>query len=191
MSVTTPIRPTISPKSITAEEFEWIEGEGYYDLIRGEVKENDSMPGAEHGILTFEFGFEVALYIREQGLGQCYAAETRFIIERNPDTAIAPDWAFIVKERLPEKRGKGFVPMAPDALLEVRSPSDTPREVEEKMQRWIAAGVRLAWELNPTTQTITVYRPQQNPSTLGIDDTLSGEEVIPGFAFSLRRLFAE
>lgn len=79
-------------------------------------------PGEEHGDITNLLSVHAGMYVLQRRLGKCFAAETRFIIERNPDSAIGPDWAFIAKERLPKKRGKGFVPIVPDAVLEVRSP---------------------------------------------------------------------
>ncbi len=179
----------IKPKPITAEEFEKFDSEWRYDLIRGELHPMPPMPGEEHGALTWDLSLKLGVFVEENDLGQCYAAETRFIIERNPDTAIGPDWAFIAKERLPKRRSTGFVPLVPDAVLEVRSPGDRKSEVQAKIARWLAAGVRIVWELNPRTRIMTVYRPGIEPRELTIEDTLSGEDVLPGFSLPLRRLF--
>ncbi len=182
---------TIKPRLITAEEFEQFNPEWRYDLIEGELRQMPPMPGYEHGILTAEFALEAGNFVRQHQLGKCFAAETRFIIERDPDTAIGPDWAFIARERLPHPTPKGFVPIAPDAVLEVRSPSDRQPEVAKKIARWLRAGVRLVWELDPEARTLSIYRPDREPQRLGINDTLSGEEVLPGFSLPLRRLFEE
>jgi Uma2 family endonuclease len=176
-------------KPITAEEFERFDPEWRYDLIKGELHPMPPLPGEEHGAVTFDFALEVGQYVRDHDLGQCYAAETRFLVERNPDTAIGPDWAFIAKERLPKRRGKGFVPIAPDAVLEVRSPSDRPREVRDKVGIWLRAGVRLVWELDLRSRVMTVYRPNREPRRIGADGTLDGEDVLPGFHLLLGRLF--
>jgi Uma2 family endonuclease len=176
-------------KPITAEEFEQFDPEWRYDLIRGELVPMPPMPGDEHGAVTFDFGRKVGNFVEDHELGLCYAAETRFLIERNPDTAIAPDWAFISTERLPEKRVQGFVPIVPDAVLEVRSPSDRTTEVEAKIAQWLNAGVRLVWELNLKKRVLTVYRPGTEPRIVSLDDIVSGEDVLPGFARSLRSLF--
>jgi Uma2 family endonuclease len=179
----------IRPKPITAEEFERFDPEWRYDLIRGELRPMPPMPGAEHGVVTFELSLEVGTFVRQHELGRCFAAKTRFTIERDPDTAIAPDFAFVAKHRLPERLPGGFLEMAPDLVLEVRSPSDRKKGVEEKVRRWLSAGVRLVWELDPKTRILTIYRPGQEPRKLGIDDTLTGEDVLPGFTLPLRRLF--
>lgn len=176
-------------RPITAKEFEKFDPEWRYDLICGELIPMPPMPGAEHGVLTLDFTLEVTLFVRQHHLGACFAAETRFTIRKNPDTAIAPDWAFVAKERLPAKMPKGFLDLAPDIILEVRSPSDREKNVLAKIQRWLNAGVRIAWELNPQTQILTVHRANRKPQALGIDDTLTGEEILPGFTLPLRRLF--
>jgi Uma2 family endonuclease len=176
-------------KPITAEEFEQFDPEWRYDLIRGELVPMPPMPGEEHGDITNLFSVHAGMYVIQNNLGKCFAAETRFIIEHNPDTSLGPDWGFIARNRLPKKRGRGFVPLVPDAVLEVRSPSDKQREVTDKVRLWLEAGVRLVWELNPKTRILTVYRPDQEPQLLGIEDTLSGEDVLPGFTLPLRLLF--
>jgi Uma2 family endonuclease len=181
----------LTPGPITAEEFERLDSDLRYDLIRGELRPMPPMPGEEHGALTSDLSLELSLFVRDHDLGQCYAAETRFLIARDPDTAIGPDWAFIARSRLPKRRGRGFVPIVPDAVLEVRSPSDRKAEVEDKVALWLEAGVRIVWELNPGTCILTVYRSDARARELGVADVLSGEEVLPGFALPLRRLFPD
>ena len=179
------------PKTWTAEEFERLDDDLRYELTRGELRPMPPPPGAEHGSLTIDLTLEVGLFVREHRLGRCFAAETRFTIERNPDTVVAPDMAYVARERLPAKMPAGFLDLAPDLVLEVRSPSDRKREVKEKVERWLAAGVRMVWELHPARRILTVYRPGAEAREPGIDDTLSGEDVLPGFALPLRRLLSE
>ena len=79
----------------------------------------------------------------------------------------------------------------PDAVLEVRSPGDRKSAVLAKVNQWLAAGVRIVWELNPKTRILTVYRPNTEPRALHPEDTLDGEEVLPGFSLPLRRIFPD
>jgi len=137
------------------------------------------------GVLSISVG----RIIIDQDLGETFAAETGFLISRDPDTVLAPDFAYIAKERLPDPLSRSYVPVVTDIVLEARSPSDTSRGVAEKVERWIKAGVKLVWELNPADQTLTVYRPGVTPRVLGILDVLDGEEVLPGFSVSLSNLF--
>src|SRR5258707_7326712 len=136
----------LGARPITAEEFEKFNPEWRYDLIQGELRPMPPMPGAEHGRLTFEFSLDVGLFIRDTKAGTCFAAETRFVIEHNPDSAIGPDWAFVARERMPEKTPTGFLDLVPDIVLEVRSPSERKNDVVRKVNRWIMAGVCIVWE---------------------------------------------
>ncbi len=106
--------------------------DGYrYDLIRGALRR---MPpaGFEHGYIAAEIGARLRTYAREQGLGPVVAAETGFVIGRDPDTVLAPDAAFVRSDRLPPpEQRKGFLELAPDLVVEVVSPSDRASEVTE------------------------------------------------------------
>ncbi len=179
----------LQKKVITVEEFETYPDDCRYDLIEGGLVDMPPMAGFEHGKNTDRFTRRAGVYAEDNDLGEGFAAETRFIIERNPDTAIGPDWAFISKDRLPETDPSGYAAIVPDLVLEVRSPSDTKTEAEAKMQRWIRAGVRLGWELDMRNRVLTVYRPDKEPRTIDIDGVIDGEEVLPGFTFPMRRLF--
>lgn len=187
----TAMSTVLRAKPITAEEFEAFDPEWRYDLVRGELRSMPPMPGAEHGTITYDFAFEIGAFVKQYQLGRCFAAETRFILERNPDTSLAPDFAFVAASRLPKKMPRKSLELAPDLVLEVRSPSDRKKEVDRKAKQWLNAGVRIVWELDPTTRRLTVYRNGSVPRVLGEDDAVDGEDVLPGFTLLLRRLFQD
>jgi Uma2 family endonuclease len=185
MSVLSPPRP----KLYTAHDLECLPNDVRYELIRGELR---LMPNnsAEHGNVTFDFSLDVGLFVREHDLGRCFAAETRFTIEKDPDTTLAPDFAFVSKERLPDPiPAKGYLELAPDIVLETVSPNDTKREVNLKVAQWLRAGTRIVWVLHPSARTLTVHRAGETPRVLGAEETLTGEEVLPGFEMPLRKIF--
>ena len=161
------------------------------ELVRGELIPMPPPPGGEHGNLTERIGARASVFVEDHDLGYTFAAETGFLLARNPDSVKAPDWAFVAKGRLPGGVTEKHVPMAPDLLLETISPSDTRREVAYKMELWLAAGVRMVWELDPAQQRVTVHRANQAPRYLSAADTLSGEDVLPGFELPLSRVFKE
>ena len=181
----------LKSRLITAEEFETYPEDCRYDLIEGELAPMPPEPSGIHGEITFSLGFEVGYFVRSHDLGLCFAAATRFTIEFNPDTSIGSDFAFVKKGGLPLPLPEGFLRIAPDLIVEVRSPSDKTTEAEEKMRRWIRSGVRLGWELNMRTRVLTVYRPDKEPRTVDIDGVIEGEDVLPGFTLPMRRLFPE
>ncbi len=101
-------------------------------------------PGAEHGEIAFELSLRIGNYVVERGLGRVYAAETGFLLRRDLDTVQAPDVAFVQAERLPPPaERRGYLPLTPDLAGEVVSPSDRLAEIQQKVGRYVDAGVRL------------------------------------------------
>ena len=180
-----PVRPHLS----TAKDLEcspW--KDAHCELIRGEIIERPFL-GGESGSRINLLSFPLSIYIEDRELGVCFASGTGFLIARNPDTVFAPDWAFIAKDRLPQPIPKGYISVIPDIVLETRSPSDTRREVALKVEQWLHVGVKIVWELNPATCLLTVHRSGVEPRILGREDTLTGEELLPGFTLPLQRVF--
>jgi Uma2 family endonuclease len=161
-----------------------------YELVEGELKQM-APAGEEHGTYGMNLSWRLARYIHEHKLGRVYLAETGFLVERNPDTVLAPDFSFISADRLPAGGpAKGYREGAPDLVVEVVSPSDTYDKVEEKVQRWLSAGTRLVWVVLPGTRTVTVCR-QELRRVVGIGGTLDGEDVVPGFQVAVAEIFEE
>ena len=166
----------------TAEELERIACSGRrLELIKGKVYEM-APAGGRHGGAAMNAGTFLNVHVRLNGLGRVFAAETGFIISRNPDTVRAPDVAFVSAFRMDvDELPDGFIAVVPDLVVEVISPGDTRREVREKVEDWLLAGVRLVWALYPATRTATVYRSLDDISNLTEGDSLDGNDVVPGF----------
>lgn len=176
-------------RPVTAEELELLSAQGgHYELVNGELREM-SPPGSEHGFVTLSLAARVTIYVQDNALGMTFASETGVLISRRPDTVLAPDLAFVAKGRLSVPLPKGYIPVIPDLVLETRSPSDRPKAVAEKVQQWLALGVRLVWEMNPATQIVTVYAPGAEPQEVPADGILDGGDVLPGFLLPLSRVF--
>jgi Uma2 family endonuclease len=160
-----------------------------YELVRGEFR--PLMPnGSEHSEVGVNFVFEMQAYVREHALGRVYGSDGGLILSRNPDTLRAPGASFVRAERVPPRaERKGFFSGAPDLAVEVVSPSTTTREIVEKVEIYLSAGVRLVWVADPVTRSITIHRPQQEMRTIGPDDELDGEDVLPGFRIVVATLF--
>ncbi len=160
------------------------------ELIEGELRPM-TPAGSVHGFLTVEISARLREHSHQHKLGGVVGAETGFQIGRNPDTVLAPDVAFIRKERLSVTGiPNAFYPEAPALVVEVVSPSDTAEEVDDKMRRWFAAGVELAWVVYPTGRSVTVYRGLTDIRVLTETDTLEGDGVISGFSCRVGDLFA-
>ena len=75
--------------------------------------------------------------------------------------------------------------MCPDFVIELRSPSDSLKETQEKMQEYIDNGARLGWLIDPQTRRVEIYRPNQDVEILENPATVPGEDVLPGFVLDL------
>ena len=97
----------------------------------------------------------------------------------------------ITQERLRELGPtEKFWTATPELAVEVLSPGDTVYEIEEKVAAWITAGSSMVWVLNPKLRTIHVHRPNSPTQTLSENDTLDGQEVIPGFRIEVAEIFS-
>jgi Uma2 family endonuclease len=176
---------------MTAEELLLMPRDGFrYELVEGELRQM-SPAGHNHGRITMRLAIPLGKFIADNNLGAVYAAETGFKLKTDPDTVRAPDVSFIRQERV-EQVGdtEGYWPGAPDLAVEVNSPGDRVGEVEEKVREWLNAGARLVWVVSPKLRVVTVYRSLTDIFTLTEKDTLDGGEVVPGFQFPVRELFA-
>ena len=146
--------------------------------------------GYDHGSITGRLTIKLGYFVLTAKLGDIVAAETGFIIARDPDTVRAPDLAFIRQSRIPQSgRPIKFWIGAPDLALETMSPSDTVFDVDEKVEEWLAAGTEIVWVLNPRQKTVTVHRSDKSVQRLAVGDTLDGEAVIPGFRIPVAEIF--
>lgn len=158
------------------------------ELIRGEFF-SMSPAGHTHGIIALNVSSILWIFVKQNQLGKVYAAETGFVLARNPDTVRAPDAAFVQTERLVDQPPTGFFEGAPDLAVEVISPSETVDEVESKVIDYLEAGTQLVWLIYPRTQTVTVYRSLTKIDIFTIEDTLDGGDLLPGFSVSLKEIF--
>ena len=173
----------------TAEELLDAGDIGRCELVRGELILMSPASG-RHGLLAQHIAFPLDRFVRERGVGAILAAETGFILRRNPDTVRAPDAAFIRSEKLGDIPERGFIPFAPELAVEVLSPDDTASEVLDKVGEWLDAGTKMVWVADPRTKTVSVYQADRPALVLRIGDTLRGEAVLPGLAIPVAEIFA-
>ena len=88
-------------------------------------------------------------------------------------------------EALTAEQREAFPPICPDFVVELRSPSDSLRSIQNKMQEYIENGTRLGWLTNPKGQQVEIYRQGQEKEVLQAPTTLSGEQILPGFVLNL------
>ena len=121
--------------------------------------------------------------------GRTYSQTVQFQL---PSGAVyIPDAAWITQERHDARRAGEYtstVPGAPDFVVEVRSRTDNVAAGLAKMEEWMDGGARLGWYIDPYERRVHIYRPAQPAAVLDNPETLSGEDLLPGFALQVRRL---
>jgi Uma2 family endonuclease len=160
-----------------------------YELVEGIVRMM-SPAGNRHGRIAAKLHVRITNHVEQRNLGATYAAETGFLIQRSPDTVRAPDVAFVACGRLEAFANHvGYLPLAPDIVAEVVSPSDSSSDVEAKVQGWLDAGVRVVLAVDPQNSTVREYRSasQIRAYSGGFVDL---DDVLPSFQLDVAELFA-
>ena len=149
-----------------------------------------SMTGGTTGRRNTKLISRLDRWAEEAGLGQVFDSSTGFRLAngavRSPDVAwVRTDaWAALT----PEQQEK-FPPLCPDFVVELASPSDAVADLTAKLNEYVANGCRLAWLLDPKTETARVFRADGSVSVVkDFAETLGGEDVLPGFSFALSLL---
>ena len=173
----------------TAEDLLTLAGdENRYELVRGELLMT-APAGPRHGKFAARLVLAIGNHVEAQDLGQVYTAEPGFQLEAEPLTIRAPDVAFVQRSRIPEGEPAGFWPLAPDLVVEIISPSETARDIHEKVNDYLQAGTRLIWLVYPDNKTVMEYRAPDQARVLTANDDLEGEDVLTGFWYPLQQLF--
>jgi Uma2 family endonuclease len=175
---------------MTADElFELPDDEKHYELVRGVLSVGEP-PGAQHGSVGMRIAGLLSQHVLVHRLGIVFAAETGFLLARNPDTVRAPDAAFVRTGRLPPGGpGPTYFDGAPDLAVEVISPGDRADEIEEKVEDFLAAGALAVWVVSPKRRRVTIHRPGSAPRVLDDRDVLDGGDVVAGFRCAVREIF--
>jgi Uma2 family endonuclease len=146
--------------------------------------------GSETGHRNLEVAVQVGGWAKRDGTGVAFDSSAGFTL---PNGAVrAPDAAWIVQERweqVPSEQREKFAPICPDFVLELRSPSDALRTVQDKMAEYLANGARLGWLLDPGPRHVYVYRPGAAVERLEDPETVSGDPVLPGFILNVREVW--
>ncbi len=187
------IVPNMPP--MTVDELHAIPDDGYaYELVRGVLVR---MPLSGFGASTIGMRLAIRLgaYIEDNGLGALTGEQGGYRLDpAHPlDTELAPDVAFVRADRLPPRTSPEFfkaLHLAPDLAVEVTSENQFGPGMAKKARTYLSFGTRLVWVVWPRYQRIDVWHPDdETPTPRGVEDTLEGEDVIPGFSYPIASLF--
>jgi Uma2 family endonuclease len=177
----------ITQTRYTPDDLLRLEDEGLFELVDGILveKQMSSIASETAGLI----GFELVRFTKSSKSGDVVYPEQSFrCFARNPDLIRRPDVALILASRVAMVPEEGHLPIAPDLVVEVISPNDKMYEFEEKLEDYLAEGVKVVWEVNPKFRFLRIHRPDCNSQRLVESDTLSGELVLPGFSMLVKDL---
>ncbi|MBD2441541.1 Uma2 family endonuclease [Nostoc sp. FACHB-110] len=146
--------------------------------------------GGETGRSNVNLIMQVALWNENSQAGEVFDSSTGFTLPNGADRS--PDVSWVEKSRwegLTKEQREKFIPLCPDFVIEIMSPSDSWRKVQDKMDEYMANGCRLGWLINRKQQEVAIYRPGQEVEVIKLPETLSGENILPGFVLNLHKIW--
>ncbi len=159
------------------------------ELVKGRIVGRNMPTGNEHGAVELKLGSKLLFHIEVTKSGRVRSGEVGIYLKRNPDLVRAADILYISNERYAQNIGNSYLTAIPELTVEVMSPSDAWPDVQEKLEEYFEAGVRLCWVVHPRSKKIYVYRSVTDVRILTERDELTGDDVLPGFSVKIADLF--
>ncbi len=145
-----------------------------------------SPTGGETGNRNIEIAYQLQGWSRQNNLGKAFDSSTGFKLPNGANRSPDASWITIEKwESLTTEQRRKFLPLCPDFVTKLPSPTDSLKKIREKMQEYIENGARLGWLINVEAKQVEIYRPGRDVEILENPTTLSGEDVLPEFVFDL------
>ncbi|HXD88773.1 MAG TPA: Uma2 family endonuclease [Urbifossiella sp.] len=162
-------------------------------LFRGELRESEARknnPG--HAKATASLSYVLGSWISDQPhpRGRVYSGECYFRIRKDPETNVGIDVAISTPEQAAATKKKAsFVDGPPLLAVEVLSPYDKMKDIDEAIEEYLDCGVRVVWIVNPYSETVAVYRAGQEPRHYSLSEQLPGGPELPGFQCCVAEIF--
>ncbi|MCC3473958.1 MAG: Uma2 family endonuclease [Microcoleus sp. PH2017_15_JOR_U_A] len=145
--------------------------------------------GGETGKRNVKLIVQLAIWNEQTQLGEVFDSSTGFTLPNKADRS--PDVSWVEKSRweaLTAQQREKFIPLCPDFVIEILSPSDSLKKTQDKMQEYIDNGCRLGLLINRKKQQVEIYRPDREVEVLQAPQTVS-VDVLPGFTLNLRQIW--
>jgi Uma2 family endonuclease len=178
----------LSDRTYTPEDLLAMPEGKRFELVEGRLVEAETSALACYvaGLLVIELG----QFLKKHPIGTVFPEVAYRCFAEEENRVRRLDVSFISRERLRPEHLTGFMPIPPDLAIEVVSEHDSYYDVEEKVEEYLRAGVRLVWVFNPQRRAVRVYRADRSVSEVAEGGVLSGEAVLPGLELPVQPLFA-
>ncbi|HEY9707646.1 MAG TPA: Uma2 family endonuclease [Oculatellaceae cyanobacterium] len=173
---------------LTRKDLEKLQAE--YPDYRMELVDGNIIIMSPSGYESDEVATEVARvlsnWVRPRKLGRVTGAGAGFEL---PNSNVrSPDVSFVLAERL-RLSPRSFAELAPDLMIEVKSPSDTMKSLRDKIKSFLSLGTKVGILVNPEKHTVEIYHPDEDVVVLGDGDVLSVPDLLPGWEVAIADLW--
>ena len=177
-------KPTYTPDDLLA-----LPDSSRYELVNGNLVERNV--GSRSSLIGGKLHRLLGNYGEEKNLGVTWPGDNTYqCFPHAPTLVRRPDVSFIKEGRLPGGHAaEGHEKVVPDLVAEVLSPNDLAYDIDQRIDDYLRAGVRLLWVVSPLTRTVQVYRLDGSGTRLRETDELTGEDIVPGFHCRVSDLF--
>jgi Uma2 family endonuclease len=146
--------------------------------------------GGETGWRNLSLAAQLYNWAERDGNGAAFDSSTGYAL---PNGAIrSPDVSWVKRTRLAAltpKQKQRFLPLCPDFVIELCSPSDSIKTLQDKMQEYIENGASLGWLIDPETQRVLVFQPKKAIVSLDKPEFLSADDLLIGFRLELQKIW--
>jgi Uma2 family endonuclease len=146
--------------------------------------------GGATGNRNQEIARQLGNWTTANGVGAAFDSSTGFKLPNGADRS--PDAAWVRRDRLAaltHEQKEKFLPLCPDFVIELCSPTDKLATVQAKMDEYMANGAQLGWLIEPETRRVYVYRPGASAAVLEQVESVSGALELAGFTLDLREIW--
>lgn len=177
---------------MTAEEFEEVAADlGPCELVRGQVIQL-SPGGAEHSEITVNVSARLWQWSRQSKFGRVLSGKPGLVVKRDPDTVRGAEIAYLSYNRLPlGDEPEGFCTAPPELVVEVLDQGISWGKTLQKTGEYLVMGVDCVWVIDPKSHRLHVFRPEGEPAILTEGQTVSDENILPGFSCTVADFFSE
>jgi Uma2 family endonuclease len=178
----------------TVDDLLKLPDDGYiYEVVEG-VLVRMAGSGDEATWLGAQMLVQLGAFVNAHRLGRATGADGVYKFP-GAETGLIPDVGYYRAERRAEIVDRtNPIPFAPDLAVEVVSPDQSPKAIAAKVRRYLRAGTRLVWVVWPQSEHIDVWHADVLTGpvrALTMNDSLDGEDVVPGFSFPVAELFRD